>query len=760
MAVAAGSVDHLLPTLSPQLRTPIEHLLQAQADEHRAAALEQLRYQAPSLEVVGQLMPLVLADDAESVRERAISLLVACGVRGTVVDLVRALQHQDDKQLQRLAPALTQLPRNQRQLALDAVIAAVGRGWIAAGMLHVAQALADCLIDHPSLGRLIEWLLPHAERLSIVALIRSLQRLDAAAMDHLLDGLLGHSQVADAHLIVLLARPDAPQRDDLLERGLDIILSQQAEPRDRLALAAALRRLNHGDHLAQLLVERRAALALCRDTAIFWLIAEVCREQHDASQHHHPHARHISQAQGDALLLTLTEMLREPRGTHVITILEQQIPALLPASSEARQEHVSVLGDLLGRFRDQRSRDLTLTVMSQMAPEAIQPLWFIIQDHPQRLVRELCLKLLPGMLLRDTESHDSDESSSERENDGSSLANFAEAEPIISTLSSLLDVVQQTNDQQEKAIMLAVAAELAQAPALSSLQTTSGADCLDEASVSQEMLSEGAAWSARVDKAIDHHHVSMIPALGHIAAGPHCGLDRRAEILEWLLLGISAELPESEEQVTVDPHSDEITYHLDDQLGAHTDAVPDMLRALERIGRSPHLPAPLLRRLVGGLVKQWQRVASWQVIWGPGNIQELGRVLGHIGSPHHFPPALRLQIAEQLLPKVSQLGICRSLVRMLHHAEGERGLSLCQRLGRRLIQLVSDGQFADDESSDLAGVLVMALSLPLLNQEDSSIARRLAGLLSNYRDQLNPRDQTWLADHLEDLEPSVRMRVM
>ena len=50
------SMSDLLPTLTPQLRTPIEHLMQAQADEHRAAALEQLRYQAPPLEVVGQLM--------------------------------------------------------------------------------------------------------------------------------------------------------------------------------------------------------------------------------------------------------------------------------------------------------------------------------------------------------------------------------------------------------------------------------------------------------------------------------------------------------------------------------------------------------------------------------------------------------------------------------------------------------------------------------------------------------------------------------
>ena len=222
---------------------------------------------------------------------------------------------------------------------------------------------------------------------------------------------------------------------------------------------------------------------------------------------------------------------------------------------------------------------------------------------------------------------------------------------------------------------------------------------------------------------------------------------------------ISADLPDSEQQVTVDPHNEEITYHLDDQLGTHTDAVPSMLQALERIGLSSHTPAGLLRRLVGGLVRQWQQVSSWQIIWGPGNVQELGRVLGHIGSPAAFPPALRLQIAEQLMPKVNQLGICRSLLLMLHHAEGERGLSLCQRVARRLTQLVSDGQFADDESQELAGVLILACTLPLLNADDPSIARRMAGLYGNYRDDVSARDREWLEERVDKLEHSVRSRL-
>ena len=166
-------------------------------------------------------------------------------------------------------------PHQQRQLASDAIIAAVGRGWISDGVIAVAQALADCLIGHSSLDRLLEWLLPKSERLSIVGLVRALQREDAAHCDQILDGLFGHSTSADAQLIVLLARPNGTERDDLLHRGVDLLLSQHSEPRDRLALAAAIRRLNHDSLVASLVIERSAQFQESRDTAIFWLLAEL-----------------------------------------------------------------------------------------------------------------------------------------------------------------------------------------------------------------------------------------------------------------------------------------------------------------------------------------------------------------------------------------------------------------------------------------------------------------------------------------------------
>ena len=98
-----------------------EGLLLASADDQRAAALEQLRYAAPPLEVVSELMPMLLADAADLVRERAINLLVASGAHVTVIDLIRAnaARAQEALRAAEEAEADARSARRDTQRAID-----------------------------------------------------------------------------------------------------------------------------------------------------------------------------------------------------------------------------------------------------------------------------------------------------------------------------------------------------------------------------------------------------------------------------------------------------------------------------------------------------------------------------------------------------------------------------------------------------------------------------------------------------------------
>ena len=303
-----------------------------------------------------------------------------------MVDLVRALQDQDDQRLQRLANGLAQLPHQQRVLALSAVIAAIGRGWVSLGMLKICEELADLLEQHPQLDRVIEWLLPHSERFSVLPLIRKLQQLDHKHLDNILHQLFGHSRQQDALVIVLLAHPQADKDESLIDRGVALLMDSGHEPRDRLALAAALRRLDDNHKLGAMIAERAQDILHSHDTAIFWLLAELSRDQALAAED--------SERIYDALI----ELMRNPRNAHILTSLEQQLPALLPVCDDSRARAVPFMADLIAQFRDQRSRDIIQAVIAKMAPAAITPLWRSLEQHPQALVRRIALKLLPPML--------------------------------------------------------------------------------------------------------------------------------------------------------------------------------------------------------------------------------------------------------------------------------------------------------------------------------------------------------------------------
>ncbi len=382
--------------LAPSLRGPVEGLLAARADDERAAALEQLRYASPPLQVVGDLMPLLLADGADIVRERAIGLLANAGAAVAVVDAVRALARQDDAGLVRLADHLGRLPVPQQELVVSALVAAAARGQASAGLVTVAGRLAGVLAGHRHLDRLVELLLPRP--VSLLDLIRALQEHDRPRVDALLARSLGLDPEQDARLIVLLAHPQAPASttvsidwNRLLERGVDLLLAPGEVPRERMSLAAALRRieLQGPPRLAALLASRIEDLSHAFDTSAWWVLAELCRDGR------------VPEATAELLAIGLKRALLLGRGPHLVALLEQQLPSLLPCSDATRASLVEPVIGTVARFHDDRSRDVVMACVLGLGKRALDPLWPLLTDHPRAEVRELCAELIPDLCPAD-----------------------------------------------------------------------------------------------------------------------------------------------------------------------------------------------------------------------------------------------------------------------------------------------------------------------------------------------------------------------
>lgn len=717
--VLAEGFNAVVAQLSPALRMPVEGLLAARADDQRAAALEQLRYAMPPLPVVCELMPMLLADGAEVVRERAIALLVASGAHVAVVDAIRAIQRGDDQALARQADAVARLPVVQQELALAALLAQLSRGLATPGLVALAKGMARLLADHRSLERLFELLLPR--HLSLIDLVRALQEFDRPRVDELLRRNLGLDPDQDAQLIVLLAAPlalsdsaepaattDPRQIMALLERGVALLIAPGQAPRERMALAAALRRIDAflADRpLARLLAAiDSSTYARAFDTSVYWLLADLCRDGV------------VDADAGEKLAVTCRRLLRDAGGPHLISLLEQQLPALIPASPAARLALVEPTVETVARFHDDRSRDVVTACVLALGVPALPALWDALIDHPRGEVRLLCTELIADLCIRAQVS--------------------AEQAPAEQAVERLLGIVAGVADTAERTALVIAAARIM------------GADPAAEP-----------ATHARVLAATNGLGDQGMVALGHLAASRACAPELQRDLTERMLRSLQEDVPDAPVDTIIDPSNQEVTFLLDDALTRHTDAVPRVLQALEQVGSAPSVPLALQQRVMEHLCRQWRRVASWDIVWGPGNIRELGETIARLAERPTCPPPQRVQAAEALLISANQLVIARALARVFLSGSGTYLATLAGRATARLVQLAAEDYYADDERIDLVEVLVDVLAIPHLGKEDQTLRRRLVTLIATLHQHASARARLRLRYLRAELEPALRERL-
>jgi hypothetical protein len=692
-------LNAVVATLSPALREPVEGFLRANADDQRAAALEQLRYATPPLHVVKELMPMILADGAELVRERAIGLLVASGAHTAVIDLIRALMRNDHAGMQRHADIVSNLPAVQLDLVIAAVMAVAGRGQASQALVGICESLAEHLAHHPSLDRLIELLLPN--QLSLVEFARAVQEHHAERLNSILQKSLGQGAITDVNIIILLAGPEMAGNDRLLDRGVELLLTPNEDPQERMALAGALRRLDQNKTLAKRIAAYGTKMLTSRDTTVYWLLAELCKDGA------------VEAKVANELAVTMRKLMREAPGPHLVTMLEQQLAMHLPASDENRASLVEPMGEIIARFRDVRTHELVAHAIVSIGAPAVPAAWDLLEDHPHLSVRELIAGVIPELLAD------------------------ANAKTALAAVDRLLDGLERAKQSREKAALVTAAARLVQV----------------------KSLENDPQPTKRVEQLCEGLGEASIDALGWIGAGKHIDPTRRLDVTETMLGTLMAELPDTPMQKSIDPQTDDATYVVDPHLGAHTENVPRLLQALYRIGASVHTPPQLLRRLVDQLAKQWGLVSTWKVVWGPGNVQELAKVLGRLAALERCPGPVKLRICEALVPRIGQLSVARILASVFATADGAYLSDLAGKSAEQLVKLSNDKYFADDEQEELCETLIDILAIPHLGANADSTRKRLAGVLGANRAHLPNRGRMRLRELTKFFNDDLKMRL-
>ncbi|TVR43434.1 MAG: hypothetical protein EA402_09675 [Planctomycetota bacterium] len=678
--------DQLPEAMSRALRS----LLAASSDELRAAAVEQLRYLRPGLPLLQALIPLFLGDGAPLVRDAARRLLIDSGVRPAVSRLMDHLQEPDERSLPALREELALLKAEDAELAITALRSGLRQAASGNTVIALAEPLTSALVQSAQLEPFLADLIEQGSSLNLLGLVRQLQEIDGAIVKGYLQKLLGHSREGDARLIAFLVHPGVILADELLQRGLDLLLSPAADPSDRMGLASALLRAANGEAIRAALVTQSSDLAKVRDSAAIWLIGEWAREGAFTVQ------------QAETLLTPLLSLIEQGSGPQVSTLLEQGLPASLPLSPELAGLAIPELGEVAARTRSPRNLELIERIMLRLAPGNPELCWRLIEEHPHAEPRRLGLTCLPLALAG------------------------AEAQIIADTIARCLRWCQrlpsggrQVKDRrQEQALALCIAGELLHQ---------------EQVPVNEEFR--------ELASAIDQTASALGPhgwqALGIIAAGRHCHPSRRSSLVTGFLQTCLREVSDqgTHEQTISTRQGEQQTVVFDPSLSAHTHFVPDLLRALNIAARSPYLPAPLLRQVVEGLSSHFAAIARWEVMWAPGNINQLAQLLSGLASESSFPNHLRRLIVRALQTRLSQPEMVRALARVLAaDPNGELAAQAAQSL-EAVISHQADGRYLDDERVELAHALVEFLAIADLGDDDALLRRRLAATLSGLKRQ-------------------------
>lgn len=686
-----------------QTRLTVEALLKASSDEERAALVEKLRYRATPIGVVLELLPLLLLDGSTTVRERCLTLLTASGAHPVVVAFFRAMEDHEEGTLRELSANLVHLDENQSRIVVAGVIAHLGHGIVSDRILDLLAQWAPILAHHPGLDRLLELAIANKRAMALLPLIRALQQLDRRRVDGILQALLGRDEESDCVLFVLLIGL-GDSWGASFERGLDLLLSPLDSPRERQMLAAALARSSDAPAILARLAQRRAEIPLANDSSVLWLIGDLARRR--LGIEHHP-----------ILLETIITLLSQASALMQHAALTQELPLLLDGDEALKARLVDPLATITARTRDERLIDLCVHALADQGRKGREKLWRILIERPERRAREMAIRVLGNVASR----CDAQEA---RLAVSQSLARLAELPPKSGGQSSI----------HERRVLLDLAAIYA-----------------------TEAASGNPALAAEVDTVCMEHGLAAIPALGRLAASHLLPGERRVAIVTLLVRLLFHDEATAEISAQAKEIENEDLQVLDRRLGLHTDAVPVLLVAIERILSAaltdPSSPRPAIARIFRQLAEHFTQVASWQVLWAPGQVLELVSMLVRVALAEATPLDWRRDLARRLVPHQRHPQIALALAHLVTSCQAP---DLAAAGATRFLDDLAQGRFGEEEPRTLVMALIAFLAIPDLGEDAARLKRQLCTRIHERREHCGQKERQNLAPLLAELEPEIQ----
>ena len=156
-------------------------------------------------------------------------------------------------------------------------------------------------------------------------------------------------------------------------------------------------------------------------------------------------------------------------------------------------------------------------------------------------------------------------------------------------------------------------------------------------------------------------HGDLVEAIGRVGAGAGISAEQRIQVSH--LLGRIIERPSSKEDARLREvqTSRGKVYEITGRVEFDSETLPAAVRGLEAIALSPETTPALRRQVAEQLLRVWEGVGKWTVIWGPRAAEALVQALGRIGASALSDGPTRARIAQGLLLGIERLSVVRAL---------------------------------------------------------------------------------------------------
>ncbi|MGD1002605.1 MAG: hypothetical protein ABSA67_18090 [Candidatus Brocadiia bacterium] len=602
-------------------RLKLDALAGRDADE-RVSALRKLVYAPISAHEKGGIYLRALLDSAGPVRSEAMKAIVSLGFNRDMADAIQALfagrGRARGAALRRIGDLMGRLNPGERKIALAVLLETFRESQLKGPTDPMLELLdeADAILAEspeivPEMARVyIQHLL--AQPASLGETLRDrLARLAAAAPEAVLgqvwEEIGSVSEPGSRALLLGLlieAEPDEQRRVRLC--GIvaeELVRGEQAELM-RQKLGHALVRL--GPPAAEALLGRFAAASNPERAALVQFLDAVSVDQP------------LPPATLNRIAALLLESLKLADLRLRAEILNTRVFAHPQLSPEFRRSAAEALLPLLRNADRPESADRAAALLEMLGEVAAEGLLDLARKHPAAPEAEVALRALGRILA----AHPIERL----------------AQPAYEFLSRRVAAPATAQGGAAAALGL-----LASSPAVSPQEARKALDLL----------------MSRLGRV--RWHGDLVEAIGRVCAGAGIPAEQRIQVSH--LLGQIIERPSSKEDARLREvqTSRGKVYEITGRVEFDSETLPAAVRGLEAIALSPETTPALRRQVAEQLLRVWEGVGKWTVIWGPRAAETLVQALGHIGASELSDGPTRARIAQGLLLGIERLSVVRAL---------------------------------------------------------------------------------------------------